>query len=328
MSKTGARMEPPERSSISSAVAEEITEFMRQTFVGTRSRFARPSGDARFAVRTSQLPEIAGDRIRSTLDYTQTTDPFDYLLFFVVDGGNVLITTPAEGQVELAPGAAVACPVGVPVGFAMRDITLSVLRLPLERLDQMAADAFDAPPGSLRFEALRPVSPAMHRYWRAVVNLTNGALMDDPSPMASPLVAEEMTRNVAIAALHTFPNTTMTAPYTRGPGWVAPAALRRAVAYIEANADQPVTLSAIATAAGIGARALQYAFRAHYGTTPMGYVRRVRLEHAHRELRAADPTQGTTVKAVAARWGFAKPDRFTAAYREAFGVLPSQTLRT
>ncbi|WP_433300407.1 helix-turn-helix transcriptional regulator [Actinoplanes sp. CA-030573] len=328
MPVTDTRDTPPERSSISSAVEEEITEFMRRTFVGTRSRFARTSGDARFAVHSSQVPVIAGDRIRSTLDYTQTTDPFDYLLFFVVHAGEVAITTPAEGEITLAPGAAAACPVGVPVGFAMHDINLSVLRLPTQRLDQVAEDAFDILPGQLHLDAVQPVSAAMHRYWRAVVHLTNGALMDDPSPMASPLVADEMTRNVAIAALHTFPNTTMTEPTRHDPGRVAPAALRRAIAYIDAHAERPLRLSEIATAAGTSARALQYAFRTHYDTTPMGYVRRVRLEHARRDLQIADPRQGATVKAIAARWGFTEPDRFTAAYRDVFGTLPSHTLRT
>ncbi|MEV7555061.1 AraC family transcriptional regulator [Amycolatopsis sp. NPDC089917] len=320
--------EAPERSSISSAVEEEITEFMRRTFVGTRSRFARAGEDTRFAVRSSQIPAFAGDRIRSTLDYTQTTDPFGYLLFFVVNAGQVAITTPAEGRMELTKGAVAACPVGVPVGFAMHDINLSVLRLPVQRLDQIAEDAFDIPPGQLHLDAVRPVSAPMHRYWRALVQLANGALMDDPSPMASPLIADEMTRSLAIAALHTFPNATMTRLSSRGPGRVASAALRRAVAYIDANAERPMRLSEIATAAGTGPRALQYAFRTHYGTTPTAFVRRVRLERARRALQTADPTRGATVRAIAARWGFAEPDRFTAAYREAFGELPSHTLRS
>ena len=80
--------------------------------------------------------------------------------------------------------------------------------------------------------------------------------------------------------------------------------------------------------AGTGARALQYAFRRHHGTTPLGSLRRVRLEHAHRELQAADPTRGATVAAIAARWGFARADRFATAYRETFGVLPRDTLRS
>jgi AraC-like DNA-binding protein len=319
--------EPVKRTSISSAVAEEITEFMRQTFVGTRSRFARAEGGARFAVESGETPVLAGDRIRSTLDYSQTTDPFDYLLFFVVNGGAVAMDTPAEGRTHLTRGGAALCPVGVPVGFVMQDIDLSVVRLPVRRLEQTAQEIDGVAGSQLRFDAPAPISPAMHRYWRAIVNVATGALLDRESPLAYPLVAEEMTRTIAVAALHAFPNTTMNRDYVPGPGRVAPAALRRAAAYIEANAHDPVVLSDIAAAAGLSVRALQYAFRRHFDVTPLGYLRHVRLERAHRELQAADPARGDTVAVIAARWGFAKPGHFAAAYRARFGLLPSQTLR-
>ena len=82
----------------------------------------------------------------------------------------------------------------------------------------------------------------------------------------------------------------------------------------------------IAAAAHVTIRALQLSFRRHLGCTPTVYLRRVRLEHAHRDLIAADP-QRETVTAVAYRWGFASHSRFTAHYRDAYGVLPSDTLR-
>ena len=93
-------------------------------------------------------------------------------------------------------------------------------------------------------------------------------------------------------------------------------------------AEDQAEVIARARAAGVGPRALQLAFARHLGLSPMAYVRRVRLECAHRELQAADPTSGDTVAAIAARWGFAKPDRFAAAYRAAYGVAPIHTLRT
>jgi AraC-like DNA-binding protein len=71
---------------------------------------------------------------------------------------------------------------------------------------------------------------------------------------------------------------------------------------------------------------VQHAFQRHLGTTPMGYLRRVRLERARRELRAASPAQ-TTVTEIASRWGFSSPSRFTAHYRTAYGELPRDTLR-
>ena len=43
--------------------------------------------------------------------------------------------------------------------------------------------------------------------------------------------------------------------------------------------------------------------------------------------RAADPHDGTTITAVAARWEFADLSRFTARYRSTYGQPPSHTLR-
>ena len=72
---------------------------------------------------------------------------------------------------------------------------------------------------------------------------------------------------------------------------------------------------------------MQLAFRRHLDTTPTRYLRRVRLDHAHRQLLTADPERDT-VTAVAYRWGFASSSRFAAYYRTAYGVSPSSTLHT
>jgi transcriptional regulator GlxA family with amidase domain len=97
---------------------------------------------------------------------------------------------------------------------------------------------------------------------------------------------------------------------------------------MDTHAGQPVTVTEVAAAAGTTARALQYAFRRHYDTTPTGYLRRVRLERAHRQLQAADPITGATVAEIARQWGWANPAHFATAYRKRYGMAPSHTLRT
>ncbi|MGC4792182.1 helix-turn-helix transcriptional regulator [Micromonospora sp. DT178] len=67
---------------------------------------------------------------------------------------------------------------------------------------------------------------------------------------------------------------------------------------------------------------------AHHDTTPMRYVRQIRLERAHRDLQAADPSTGVTVTMIARRWGFTHLGRFSTDYRAAYGSSPSHTLRT
>ena len=77
---------------------------------------------------------------------------------------------------------------------------------------------------------------------------------------------------IAANALTVFPNTTMTASHLSGPGRVAPAALRRAVAYLDDHAAQPVTLTDVAGAARVTPRALQAAFRQHFGKIGRAHV--------------------------------------------------------
>jgi transcriptional regulator GlxA family with amidase domain len=111
------------------------------------------------------------------------------------------------------------------------------------------------------------------------------------------------------------------------PGSVRLAPVRLAAAFIDAHADRHITLDEIARAAGVTGRALQYAFRRHYATTPTGYLRQVRLDRARDDLLAAVPGDGMTVAVVARTWGWANSAHFAAAYRRRFGQRPSHALR-
>jgi transcriptional regulator GlxA family with amidase domain len=105
-----------------------------------------------------------------------------------------------------------------------------------------------------------------------------------------------------------------------------PPLLQKAIAFIHDNAHKEITVSDIAAAVNLTPRSVQYTFRRHLGTTPLEYLRRVRLDRAHRELEAADPGVDT-VTAIAGRWGFSHAGRFSSVYKQAFGRPPSRTLR-
>ena len=102
--------------------------------------------------------------------------------------------------------------------------------------------------------------------------------------------------------------------------------LARAIEFIDANAANDISLADIAEAVHVTPRAVQYMFRRHLDTTPLQYLRRVRLHHAHQELLGADRMQ-ETVTAIAARWGFVHTGRFAMLYRETYGERPQTTLR-
>ena len=97
------------------------------------------------------------------------------------------------------------------------------------------------------------------------------------------------------------------------------------MAFIDEHAHEDITVVDIAAAAFVSVRAIQLAFHHQLDITPLAYLRSVRLDHAHRDLLAADSAH-ETVTGVAYRWGFPSPTRFAAYYREAYGVQPSHTL--
>jgi AraC-like DNA-binding protein len=113
----------------------------------------------------------------------------------------------------------------------------------------------------------------------------------------------------------------------RSSGDVRPPAVRRAMAYLEDAAAEDVRISDVAAAARLSTRALQEAFRQYLDTTPMAYLKSVRLARAHTDLRQASVDGGVTVAAVAYRWGFANLGRFAADYRRKFGRSPGEVLR-
>jgi transcriptional regulator GlxA family with amidase domain len=94
---------------------------------------------------------------------------------------------------------------------------------------------------------------------------------------------------------------------------------------MRAHADTPISIGALAAAAGVSARTLFEGFRRFRGVSPMAALKAVRLDAVNDELEAADPSASVT--GVALKWGFVHLGRFAQDYRRRFGRLPSETLR-
>ncbi|MEU8518966.1 helix-turn-helix domain-containing protein [Streptomyces sp. NPDC048577] len=100
-------------------------------------------------------------------------------------------------------------------------------------------------------------------------------------------------------------------------------ARQRVHRFIENNLGDPdLTPQAIADRHGISLRTLHTLF----GDQPLtvaAHIRRSRLERAHADLARAE--LGThPVQAIAARWGFSSATAFSRAFREAFGLTPTE----
>ena len=103
-------------------------------------------------------------------------------------------------------------------------------------------------------------------------------------------------------------------------------ATRHALELLNSRPEHPWTSRELAATVAVSAQSLQTGFRGLTGTSPMAYLRSVRLERAHQDLTMADP-QHTTVSHIAHTWGFLHLGRFSSAYQQRYGRPPSQTLR-
>jgi AraC-like DNA-binding protein len=240
--------------------------------------------------------------------------------------GGTGAATAGQTEVRFVPGDGFMPPPDRPHRADLRQNMLTLLRVPRTLTGELAEQHSGLPAADLRFESMAPVSPSALGLWTQTMTLICRELIGSGATTLSPLIAQELTRLGAAALLETFPNTAMTHD-PRGPGRVPPSAARRAAEFIDSSADQPITAADIAAQAGVTLRALQYAFRRHYGITPTGYLRRVRLERARAELREAGPASGLTVARVARNWGWLSASQFTALYRRQYGELPSHTLQ-
>ena len=106
---------------------------------------------------------------------------------------------------------------------------------------------------------------------------------------------------------------------------MSPRFVLRAQAYIEQYAHEPLTAGVIAENAGISVRSLFSGFRKYRDTTPMAYLRDLRLDKVRAELLAGPTCRGSVTR-IALHWGFSHFGQFSAAYRRRFGELPSQTV--
>lgn len=191
---------------------------------------------------------------------------------------------------------------------------------------RVAATMEDAAAAPVTVTSHRPVSRQAALQLKRTIGYVRDNVMALTEAERAPLVVSTASQLLAASVLAAFPNSADTGTTAQDEHDASPGTLRRAMAFIDANPDIGISISDIAGAACVTPRAVQLAFRRHLDTTPLAYLRRVRLHHAHQDLAQATRGDGTTVTTVAYRWGFTSPSRFAATYRAAYGVLPSDTL--
>jgi len=276
--------------------------------------------DMRFERRSLGALELARLRFGTEVELDQQAP-----------GGFTLITTQLEGASEIVAGGGVhrggagmvvldsaATPVRKRFSADSCRLNLRIEQAMLAtKWAELCGQTSAAP---LLFQpALAAGLPAQAR-WLALLRLVLGWAQVAPGAA----LLRQLEEMVAICLLTEVPHS-QSALLQRPPPAPAPRHLRRAEDYMRAHADQPLTLADIATAAGVGIRTLSAAFRDSRGTSPMAWLRELRLDGARQALLAAG--MHATIAEIATRHGFGNLGRFAADYRRRYGETPSATLR-
>lgn len=104
-----------------------------------------------------------------------------------------------------------------------------------------------------------------------------------------------------------------------------PEHIRRARNFIEGHLTDDIKLHDIVNASGMTKRTVQAGFRMHLGTTPLSYLKLMRLRATHDRLKSSH-SQDCTVTQVAMEYGFFHLSNFSQDFRKTFGSNPSDVL--
>ena len=196
------------------------------------------------------------------------------------------------------------------------------LRIDRFMLERELEAMLDRPVGEIHFAIGFDLQSEPAQSWLATVRLLASEFDRSGSLLEQPLTQAYFERlimtGLLVAHVHNY-SELLRSPRPPAP----PRAVKKALALIESQPEQPLTVTDLARAAGVSARSLQAGFMHHLDMSPMAYLREVRLRRAHAELQAG----ATTVTDAAYGAGFTHLSRFAELYRQRFGVCPSETLR-
>jgi AraC-like DNA-binding protein len=260
------------------------------------------------------------DRISSRTTCELSVDPLGAWHVGRLEAGRITVLTDGQAQV-FGPGQMYLLGPGQRLRIKLEDpqLDLAVIR-PALLSEVTAGAAATLPP----LPATAPSDDAAQAWSRAYHHIRKTVTSDGPIPAA--VVVDALERLLVATTLALWSRTDGDMPaIVRSERDGYSETLRRAIAFIESSPAADICIDDIADAACVTVRAVQLAFRRQLNTTPMAYLRDVRLACAHAELQSGDAKE--TVGSIAKRWGFGNAGRFAAAYRATYGHPPLTTLR-
>jgi AraC-like DNA-binding protein len=253
-------------------------------------------------------------------------------------GGSVRVTSPAletiyhlqvllrghclwRGQGEehfFSPGELLLINPDDPVDLTYSDdCEKFIVKLPSALLDKTCRDSqWQRPEAGIRFAARHSLQQL-----DGFTGLLQLVCSEAESAQTVQQVQEQYTRIIATKLLTLLDNNVSRMVPEQGA-----ASFERILQFIEDNLKQDISVEQLAQLAHSSPRSLYALFERHTGTTPKSFIRQKRLEKIHSSL--SDPASRVrNITEVALDYGFLHLGRFSESYKNAFGELPSETLR-
>lgn len=307
---------------------DEAAEFLTDTH-GTDVRVDFHGNPEGFAMRFVAAPLGEAKLVKVDVSGWSIERALDGLVHITVPLKGLLDYSSGAHRVEAAPGKAAS------VGHPSETVNLKVahgvglaLYAPIagltERAERIAGaslrtDLADHMAGAIDLAC--PRSAALVRNMKAAMAELTALESIGMSTLAL-AGYEDLLLNLAACVL--FPD--VARALGEAPPDCGPQPIRRARDEIRARAAEPIDLAKIASDHGISMRAMQENFRRYFGVSPRDFVLTCRLEQARELLLLTDSV--STVTDVAFGCGFSDLSRFASRYREKYGELPSETLKT
>lgn len=234
------------------------------------------------------------------------------------------VTSHGRDEIESTPGRAVVLSPTEPSSMRWsEDCTQIAIKISRAALDRAIEAVLGVPPEeTVRFQVGLDLTSETGRTWARTAALLRESLHQGAPEMVVRPLEEAVINGLLVGQPHS-----LTGQLDGRPRPPKPRAVARVQDLIESDPSAALTVADMARASGTSVRSLQTAFAEHLGMSPSAYLRRARLARAHEDLAAARAGDGQTVADIAYRWGFGHVPRFAAAYRQRYGVPPSQTLR-
>ncbi|MBG0511613.1 AraC family transcriptional regulator [Agrobacterium sp. MOPV5] len=200
-----------------------------------------------------------------------------------------------------------------------------LVNIELEELNRRVADILERPvTGQLDFKPELNMSAGATLLMRQIVSSLRIGFAGPGEPLTrAPIAAANLTEALFQMVIETQPHR-LSQDLHRRVG-ALPRHVKRAIDFMVANLGKPLTLTEIAINCGVSMSSLNNGFREFKTVTPMAYLRYLRLEAAHCDLKNAQA--GQSVGETALKWGFTHAGRFATDYTIRYGCLPSETLR-